>query len=261
MRKAVFFDIDGTLWNRACEILPSTREAIAKLRENGHLAFICSGRSRANIKSEDLLSIGFDGIVAACGTHVDFHKETIFEKLLTVDQVAHILAVSKEYQVPVIFEGPQYLYTNPNDFLDDPYVVCLRKEQGDDLKVIPEDPAEIVANKYSGETNGVDMEAYKKALGDTFNIVVHSSEGVFEVIPSGYSKAIGIKVVCEKFGLSVDDTYAFGDSENDLEMIAYAGHGVAMGNATACVKEIAEYTTTGVEEDGIANGLKYYGLI
>ena len=261
MRKAVFFDIDGTLWNLDCEILPSTREAIAKLRENGHLAFICSGRSRANIKSEDLLSIGFDGIVAACGTHVDFHKETIFEKLLTVDQVAHILAVSKEYQVPVIFEGPRYLYTNPNDFLDDPYVVCLRKEQGDGLKVIPEDPAEIVANKYSGETNGVDMEAYKKALGDTFNIVVHSREGVFEVIPSGYSKAIGIKVVCEKFGLSVDDTYAFGDSENDLEMIAYAGHGVAMGNATACVKEIAEYTTSGVEEDGIANGLKYYGLI
>ena len=261
MRKAVFFDIDGTLWNQNYDVSQSTRDAIAKLRENGHLAFICSGRSRANIKSEKLLSIGFDGVVASCGAHVDFHKETIFEKLLTAEQVAHILEVSKQYAVPIIFEGPQYMYANPEDFLDDAYVVYLREEQPEDLKVIPDDPALIVANKYSGETIGVDMESYQKELGDEFDVVVHIGEDVFEVIPSGYSKATGIKVVCEKFGIAIEDTYCFGDGENDLEMLRFAGHGIAMGNGTVNAKAAADFVTTGVDEDGIYNGLKHFGLI
>lgn len=62
-KSAVFFDIDGTLWDYNNYIPDSCREGIKKLRENGHLAFICSGRSRAFIQNEDLLSLGFDGIV------------------------------------------------------------------------------------------------------------------------------------------------------------------------------------------------------
>ena len=261
MRKAVFFDIDGTLWNQKYEILQSTREGIAKLRENGHLAFICSGRSRANIKNEKLLSIGFDGVVASCGAHVDFHKETIFEKLLTTEQVAHILEVSKHFEVPIIFEGPRYMYVNQEDFLDDPYVIYLREEQADDLKEMPNDPAFIVANKYSGATTDVDMEAYISALGHEFDVVVHTGEFVFEAIPAGYSKATGIKAVCEKLGIAIEDTYCFGDGENDLEMLKFAGHGIAMGSGTDNAKAAADFVTTGVDEDGIYNGLKHFGLI
>lgn len=66
MKKAVFFDIDGTLWNYQMQIPESTVLAIRKLRENGHYAFICSGRSRSNIQSPKLLGIGFDGVVASC---------------------------------------------------------------------------------------------------------------------------------------------------------------------------------------------------
>ena len=76
MRKAVFFDIDGTLWDEKMQIPQSTKEALKRLRENGHYAFLCSGRSRSNIRSPRLLELGFDGVVAACGTHIDFHKET-----------------------------------------------------------------------------------------------------------------------------------------------------------------------------------------
>ena len=83
MKKAVFFDIDGTLWNYQMQIPESTVLAIRKLRENGHYAFICSGRSRSNIQSPKLLGIGFDGVVASCGAHIDFHKETAYQVLLT----------------------------------------------------------------------------------------------------------------------------------------------------------------------------------
>ena len=72
MKKAVFFDIDGTLWDFKMNIPESTKEALKELRKNGHYAFLCSGRSRSNIKSPKLLALGFDGIVAACGTHIEF---------------------------------------------------------------------------------------------------------------------------------------------------------------------------------------------
>ncbi len=261
MRKAVFFDIDGTLWNKNCEILPSTVEAIQKLRENGHLAFICSGRSRANIRKKELLDIGFDGVVASCGTHIDFHKETVFEVLLTEAQVAHLLEVAKVHQMPLVLEGPQYIYVNDGDFADDPYVIFLREELGDDVKVIPENPAEIRINKFSAEIENFDLEKFGQDLGPEFHMVVHTGDKVFEVIPSGYSKATGIQKVCELFDIAREDTYAFGDSANDLEMLEYVAHGIAMGNSDAEALKVADYVTTGVDEDGIANGLKHFGLI
>lgn len=261
MRKAVFFDIDGTLWNRYCQIQPSTALAIRKLRENGHLAFICSGRSRANIRNQELLDIGFDGVIASCGTHIDFHKEIVFEVLLTEWQVAHLLQVAKQHQMPLVLEGPKYIYVNDGDFADDPYVIHLREELGEDVRVIPDNPAEIFINKFSAEVEKFDLKKFSRELGPEFNMVVHTGDKVFEVIPTGYSKATGIQKVCELFEIAQEDTYAFGDSANDLEMLEFVAHGVAMGDGDPEVLKVADYITTGVEEDGIANGLKYFGLI
>ena len=72
-RKIVFFDIDGTLWDFHMRIPESTREAIKRLRGAGNLAFINSGRTRAFINSEKLLSLGFDGIVSGCGTMIEWN--------------------------------------------------------------------------------------------------------------------------------------------------------------------------------------------
>ena len=261
MKKAVFFDIDGTLWNSKCEILPSTREAVRKLRENGHLAFICSGRSRSCIRNKDLLGIGFDGVIASCGTHIDFHKEVVFEELLPTEMVAHILEVTKKQKLPIVLEGPDYIYVNPEDFADDPFVVYLRHELGEDVHIIPENIEEIAMNKFSASTVGVDLDRLKRDLGPKFELIVHTDDKVFEAIPAGHSKATGIKKVCELFEIAPEDTYAFGDSENDHEMLAFVAYGVAMGNATDETKAIADYVTTEVDEDGIANGLKHFGLI
>ena len=68
MSKTVFFDIDGTIWDDDMVIPESTLEAVAALKANGHLAFICTGRARASVRSEKLLNMGFDGIIAALAT-------------------------------------------------------------------------------------------------------------------------------------------------------------------------------------------------
>ena len=261
MKKAVFFDIDGTLWDEKMQIPESTGNAIRKLRENGHYAFICSGRSRSNIRSRQLLDIGFDGVIASCGTHIDFHKEKVFEVLLNEKQVSHALATLKKYNMPAVLEGPEYIYVNPEDFLEDPYVIYLRKELGDEIKEIGEDFSKICINKMSADIGDADVNAFMEDLGEDFDVIVHVRDNIVEINPYGHSKATGIQKVCEFFDISMEDTYAFGDSANDVEMLQFVAHGVAMGNGTEDAKDAAEYVTTEIHSDGIQNGLAYYGLI
>lgn len=259
MKKAVFFDIDGTLWDEQMRIPESTVEAVRALRENGNYAFLCTGRSRSNIRSETLLGIGFDGIVAACGTHIDFHEGKEFELLLTKEQTEHALAVLKAHHMPVVLEGPEYTYVDEMDFADDPYVVHLREELGESLKSIS-GSTEFEINKMSAAVKGADINDVIKALEEDFDIIIHH-EGLVEIVPKGHSKATGIEKVCQILQIAKEDTYAFGDSANDLTMLDFVAHGIAMGNGTDAAKQAAEFVTTDINQDGIKNGLLHYGLI
>lgn len=259
MKKAVFFDVDGTLWNEQMQIPASATCAIRALRESGNYAFICSGRSRAAICNEELLGIGFDGVVAACGAHVDFHGETVYEHLLTPRQAAYAISMVQKHHMLAVLEGPRYVYVNLEDFGDDPYVIYLRKELGENVKTIAgTDTFEI--NKLSVDLKGADMELVSREFGEEFDLIVHNS-WLAEILPKEHSKATGIKRVCEHLGIAREDTYAFGDSANDLDMLDFVAHGIAMGNGTAEAKHAAEYVTTDIMDNGIKNGLLHYGLI
>ena len=91
-------------------------------------------------------------MVASCGAHIDFHKETAYQVLLTEKQVTYALNVLKKYNM----EGPEYVYVNESDFMDDPYVIHLRKELGEHLKNIPSDHSKIRINKMSSIAPDVD---------------------------------------------------------------------------------------------------------
>lgn len=259
MKKAVFFDIDGTLWNDRMQIPESAKKAISVLRAEGNYAFLCSGRSKANIRTKELLEIGFDGVVAACGMHIEFQEKKVFEKLLSEEQIAHALAVIEKYHMLAVLEGPRYLYVDDNDFCDDPYVIYLRNELGKDVRPIAGNTA-FEVNKLSIDLKGADIGPVVEELEEQFRVIVHN-DWLIEILPKGFSKATGIAHVCKLIDVKQADTYAFGDSANDLEMLAYVAHGIAMGNASLETKEVAEFVTTDVMEDGIQVGLKHYGLI
>ena len=82
-----------------------------------------------------------------------------------------------------------------------------------------------------------------------------------DVIENGYSKAEGLKRLCEYYGVDLKDTYAFGDSMNDYEILVEAGTGIAMGNAREELKAAADYVTTAIGDDGIWNACVHFGLI
>ena len=82
-----------------------------------------------------------------------------------------------------------------------------------------------------------------------------------DIIAAGNSKSHGIDKVLEYYGISLEDTMAFGDGGNDIPMLSHVNIGVAMGNASEKVQAAADYVTSSVDEDGIANALRRFGLI
>jgi hypothetical protein len=261
MTKLLFFDIDGTLWDEHMEIPESTIPTLKQLQQNGHKIFLCSGRARGNIRSKKLLDIGFDGIVAACGNHIEMDGKILHENILTPEMTQKVIRVLKECRMPIVLEGPDCHWIDKEGFEDDPYVVYLFREMGKSAKYLNGYEGEIRINKMSGDIlPTTDYERIKAELGDAFDCLEHEGN-VVEFVPKGTSKATGIAWLCDYLGVDRDDTYAVGDSVNDLDMLNFAGHGIAMGNGTAPAKEAAEYVTTDIHDDGIRHAMEHYGLI
>lgn len=261
MKKAVFFDMDGTLWDQNMQIQKSTAEAILRLRENGHYAFICSGRSRAAIQAKELLEdIGFDGIIAGCGTHIEYQGRIIFERLLSAEELEELLANLKKYRIASILEGKQYLYADKENFGGDPYVAYLEKILGCGFLSMKEYAGRYEANKISADITRGDVKGFQEALGDRYNLICHGKR-VMEILPAGFSKASGIQWLCSYLNIAKEHTYAFGDGANDVEMLQYACYGIAMGNGVQEAKDAADYVTSSVLEDGIYRGLQHFRLI
>lgn len=260
MKNAVFFDIDGTLWDGRMRIPASTIEAIHRLRENGNYAFLCSGRSRASIQDERLLKIGFDGIIAGCGTYIELWDQILYQESIAYEELKETADVLKALKVAVLLEGPDYLYADKEAFQDDPYVDYLAESLGAHLKAIEEYGEGLPINKFSANYRLASQQDLVQALGDKYQLIFHNEE-VIEIIPKGFSKATGMEKLCEKLCISPEATYAFGDSANDIEMLTFAKYGIAMGNGSDAAKEAADYVTAPLWEDGIRKGLEHYHLI
>ena len=82
-----------------------------------------------------------------------------------------------------------------------------------------------------------------------------------DIVCKGNSKQLGMDKIMERFGITLEETMAFGDGGNDISMLRHAGIGIAMGNANDTVKASANYVTDSVDEDGIWNALKHFNLI
>ena len=262
MQKMIFFDIDGTLWDEDYVIPESTKLAIAKLKENGHKTFLCSGRSRSSIQAKHLLDLGFDGIVAACGNYIELNGEVIYNNILSPEKTKKLVETLKECRMPVVLEGHEECWIDTEGFEGDAYVDYLFQLLGERAHPLIGHEDSITINKCSADRfDYTDYARVKRELGEDFDFIEHDGIPVVEIVPKNTSKATGIAWLCDYFSIPVEDTYAAGDSVNDLDMLMFVGHSIAMGNGVKKIKEAAEYVTDDIHKDGLYKALDHYGLL
>lgn len=264
----VFFDIDGTIWDYKQHIPSSTVSGIRKLRENGHFAFLCTGRTKSTIRTKELLEIGWDGIIAGCGTYIEFKEEILFNRHLSWESVKKLVPAMKAKGIGAFLEGDEKLYIDWDYYTGSSYAEGFRAEMGADCLSIMDADHLSKINKISVEYLDLSHDEVISVFGNEYDVIIHdfknpdgSPLNVAEILPKNYSKATGIHWICDYLGIEKQNTYAFGDSANDIEMLKYVTHGIAMGNASDITKQSADYVTTSMYEDGIWNGLKHMKLI
>ncbi len=258
----LFFDIDGTLWNYKNEIPESTIRGIRQARKNGHKCFINTGRARSFVTNKELLGIGFDGIVSACGTMIEFGDEIVYNRIISKEDAERTIVTVRKYGFRPILEGPNHLYLELSDFQGDMYGDKVIKEMGDKLRGIDDEWGKWEMQKLSCATDvpAEDREKCFEELGDLYDYMKHS-DTVVEMVPKGFNKGTGIDKVCELLGEKKENTFAFGDSINDKEMLIAAGVGVAMGETYHDMSKYADFVTTPLEQDGIFNALKHFAIV
>ena len=259
--KAIFFDIDGTIYSYDKGVIADTMEAIRELRQNGHLVFLCTGRTYPMV-TDDIRAIGFDGVIAGGGTYISYEDRIIFKNDIPDDTTIRVIECMRRNGIMPVPEGHDYLYFETEDKIKPIY----KKAYDIYMQSIPDrisliDDGNVRAAKVSGAFDEEsDIEAVIGEVIQEFRYVIHN-EKLLELIPKNYSKAEGIKLLISELGIDWENTYAYGDSFNDLEMLQYVKYGVAMGNSHKDLFEQVKYRTGDYDKGGVRESLERFGLI
>ena len=254
--KIIFFDIDGTLLRlRAKELSEKTVEALNRLKANGIRLCIATGRTQDSL--HHFSGIEFDAFLTFNGSLCYNDTETIFSNPISPDDVQKLIRNADSLGRPVSVATKNRLAANGFDIdLSDYYSIAH-------LQLTVAEDFEQVSNE----------EVYQLLLGcreTDYSAILKDVDGAkiaawwdraVDIIPANGGKGIGIQKVLEYYHLDKSEALAFGDGNNDIEMLLSVGTGVAMGNASPQLKEVADEICKDVAEDGIYDYCLTHGLI
>lgn len=255
MIKAVFLDFDGTTFSHTTGHIPtSTIEAVKLLKQKGILTFLATGRCKKEMTWFDLDGLELTGSILNNGQlAITSDEKIIYDEPIVGPLKDKLITIFNENKVPIYLLTYDDIFIN---FISDNVVETQNKVSS----VVPP------VKKYEGQNIYMASvffrnEKEKEMVYSLDANITCWQEGAIDVVPYGSSKCNGIDEVIKAYGIDISETMAFGDGENDIEMINHCAIGVAMGNAKKIVKDNADYITDDIDEDGLYNALKHYGLI
>lgn len=256
MIKAAFFDIDGTLLPHSTGKVPlSTEWAVRALREKGISIFAATGRHMSELEELPLDGLCFDGYVLLNGQIcTDGAGNLLYAVPIPRYDTERIVSLFEKQELPILLLEEKRMYIN---FAND----RVRRVQDDISTSVPERGIYSGAPIYQCVVYVDESESGELARILPGCRITRWNSGAVDVISREGGKVRGIRYMMEKYFLRQDEIIAFGDGENDREMLSYAGTGVAMREASDAVKRCADYVTGSAGGDGISEALKYYGIL
>ena len=258
MVKAIFFDIDGTLVSFTTgTISATTQSVINQLHNQGIKIFIATGRAFSDVPG--LEGLAFDGYITSNGAcNLNAKGEIIAQHIISKKSIAKLALYLKEKPFPCEFATNKGTFINYAD--DD--VLTLSN-----LINVPVPPIisveQIMEHDILQLGAFVDVNTEKELIRDILTDCESSRwYHIFaDINVKNCNKAAGVDWFLSYFGIERAFSMAFGDGENDIPMLKHAAIGVAMGNASDEVKQIADFVTDTADEDGIIKALKYFKVI
>lgn len=258
-RKALFFDIDGTLLSEKTGQVPqSTTEALQKARALGHLVFVNTGRTYGELR--DILPlVEADGWLCGCGTYLLVDGQVSYHRMMPREQVERICQAALACDVDLFLEGRDgcTVLSEESRF---PVGRRMRRSSIGELFIRQEGEA-TVAEKFCVIGDGKSrLKEFFRQAGPEITVIDRGHD-FYECVPAGHSKATAIDRVLEQYGLELSDAYVFGDSSNDLSMFEHVPNAVLMGNHDPVLEPYASFVTKEVEADGVRYAMEELGLI
>ena len=250
MVKVVFFDVDGTLVSHTQKAVPqSTKTALDALAQKGILRVLATGRHMLELRMLPVAGMEFDGYVTMNGQlTLDAEENVVSGSPIEGEDKEILLRLFREKEIPIVLVEKDRMYIN---FIDS-RVVSAQEAISTPLPDVGE---------YTG---GVIYQAVGYLEKDREHILPGLLPGCkstrwhdcgIDIYSASGGKTAGIRDYLAVQQISLEETMAFGDGENDVDMLKLVHTGVAMGNAVECVKEIADYIAPSVDEDGIFRAL------
>ena len=279
MKKIIFLDVDGTIVDYDNHIPNSAKIAIQQSRKNGHLVFLCTGRSKAEMPNE-ILDIGFDGIIGGNGSYIEYKNQVLMHQLIPYETAKQVVDWLESRGLEFYLESNNGLFASRN-FRDAARqilrIYALGKGASEDqiLNMEPEDALHGLV--YGGELYRDDLNKISFILNSYQDHL--DSKKAFPQLKAGtwggrgesalfgdlgvknINKAHAVDIILKHLGANHIDTIAFGDAKVDIPMLETCQIGVAMGNGGPEILAMADIITDDVRQDGLYNAFKKLNLL
>lgn len=254
----IALDLDGTLLTDEKTISKRTINTLEKARQQGHIVMISTGRPfRSSHQYYKELNLDTP-IVNFNGAYVHHPLDTnwgSYHSPMSLDVVKNIVNTCNNFNVyNIIAEvlDNVYLHKESTELLEIFSTGSPSVTTGSIDELLLDHPTSLLIHAEEK-----DVPAIREHLSEVHaNVIDHRRWGapwhIIEIVKSGLNKAVGIQKVANHFQIPQENIIAFGDEDNDFEMIEYAGIGVAMGNAIQALKDRANDITSTNMEDGVA---------
>lgn len=260
--QAVIFDVDGTLFDyKEKKIHTSTVIAVRRLQAAGICVIIASGRSYPLLGEQFHQLIPADYYITANGHSIlDRDGRELFSKRFTYEQTQHVVSLARKYRSGLMlkYNNTSCIYSRYEEMLE------VFDEIGLDRSTFTYDPD---MRFHNGELplgftlrGGSEIKEELSGLKDSYRVELFHDVTECDIFSPDTNKMTGLIQLARLLTLNPACCIAFGDSRNDLEMVQWAGLGIAMGNACDELKHTADLICPPSWEDGIARSLADLGV-